>query len=85
MKNIYINKAILFSMSLLLWTSTIFADNGAEIDEDSYDYATYAVNDIDPGGDPGTPASIDHWIPIMIVIGIAIVLYYNYKKKSIVN
>ena len=42
----------------------------------------------DPGGidgDPGTPAPIDHWIPLMVIVGIVILFYYSHKKKQIAN
>ena len=42
----------------------------------------------DPGGiedDPGAAAPIDQWIPLMIIIGIAIVFFYLNRKKAIAN
>ena len=61
------NKTILAVITLLLMSSTIFAqDDPGGID-----------------GDPGAPAApIDSWIPIMLFIGIAIVFFYTHKRKK---
>ena len=69
MQKIFNNKIILFLITFTLWTTAAFADD-------------------DPGGidgDPGAPAPIDQWIPLMIIIGIAIVFFYLSKKKAIAN
>jgi hypothetical protein len=53
----------------MLWSNAIFADD-------------------DPGeldGDPGATAPIDSCIPLMFLIGIAIVFFCKYKKKSPIN
>lgn len=63
------NKIILFLITFTLWSTVAFADD-------------------DPGGidgDPGTPAPINQWIPMLIIVGIAIVFFYTYKKKAISN
>ena len=69
MQKIFNNKIILFLITFTLWTTAAFADD-------------------DPGGidgDPGAPAPIDQWIPLMIIIGIAIVFFYLNKKKAVAN
>jgi len=70
MQKIVNNKIILFLITFTLWSTAAFADD-------------------DPGGidgDPGAPgAPIDQWIPLMIVIGIAIVFYTTHKKKAIAH
>lgn len=66
MQKIVNNKIILFLMAFTLWSTAAFADD-------------------DPGGidnDPGAAAPIDNLIPLMIVVGIAIVFYYTHKKKK---
>lgn len=69
MQKIFNNKIILFLITFTLWTTAAFADD-------------------DPGGigdDPGAAAPINQWIPLMIVIGIAVVFFYHNKKKAIAN
>ncbi len=69
MQKIFNNKVILFLITFTLWSTAAFADD-------------------EPGGiddDPGAPAPIDQWIPLMIIIGIAIVFFYLNKKKAIAN
>jgi hypothetical protein len=69
MQKTFKTKISLYIIILTLWSNAIFADDG-------------------PGGidgDPGTPAPIDSWIPLMFLIGIALVFFYTYRKKSPTN
>jgi hypothetical protein len=71
MQKIFKTKLSLLIIMLTLWSNAMLADD-------------------DPGGidgDPGTPtpATIDNWIPLMFLIGIAIVFFCKYKKKSPIN
>lgn len=66
MQKIDNNKIILLILTFTLWSTTAFADD-------------------DPGGiggDPGAPAApIDNWIPVVLFLTIAVVLYLTSKKK----
>jgi hypothetical protein len=69
MQKILTTKISLLIIMLMLWSNAIFADD-------------------DPGeldGDPGATAPIDSCIPLMFLIGIAIVFFYMYRKKSPTN
>jgi hypothetical protein len=69
MQKILNNKLSLFIVTILLWSNATFAQDPGGI-----------------GGDPSQPAApIDNYIPLMLLIGIAIVFFYTYKKKSIKN
>jgi hypothetical protein len=69
MSQLFKNKASLIVITLLLCSTTIFAQ------------------DDDPGGDftdPGGPAApISDWIPLMVVVGIALAFYYTRKRKQV--
>lgn len=70
MQKIVNNKIFLLILTFTLWSTTAFADD-------------------DPGGiggDPGAPAApIDNWIPLMILLAIAIVVYFISKRKLVTN
>jgi hypothetical protein len=69
MQKIFKTKISLLIIMLTLCSNEIFADDN-------------------PGGingDPGAPAPIDNYIPLMFVIGIAIVFFYTFRKKSPTN
>lgn len=59
------NKVTLFLIALSLWSNAIFADDS-------------------PGGidgDPGAPvAPINNWVSIMIILAIALMLYFKSKR-----
>jgi len=59
------NKTTLFLATLLLWCNASFADPGFPIENDP--------------GDPAV-APIDDWIPLLFVIGVAIVFYAARKR-----
>ena len=62
------NKTILSVITLLLMSSTIFAQ-----DEDPGGIG---------GGDPGT-APISDWIPLMLLVAIGLLFFYTRKKTRI--
>jgi hypothetical protein len=70
MQKILNSKLSLFIVTILLWSNATFAqDPGGPIDND-----------------PGVPVTpIDSWIPFMLLLGLAMVFFYTYKKKSITN
>ena len=69
MKKIFKNKTFLFTISALLWSLIIFAQDPGLPAED-------------PGA-PAAP--IDNWVPFMIVVGIVLLCYYTRKMKQIKN
>lgn len=71
MQNIFKCKINLVIIALLLWTNVLLAQDPGDPG--------------DLGGDPGAAAPIDNWIPLMLLIGIGIVFYRTYKKKSVTN
>ena len=73
MQNIFKCKINLVIIALFLWSNVLLAQDPGE---DPGDF----------GGDPGAPAApIDNWIPLLLLIGIGIVFYLTYKKKSVTN
>lgn len=69
MKKQFKQKMCFLIFSLLLTISSFAQEEGG--------------GDVDDLGTPATP--IDNWIPIMIVIGIALVYYYTTKRKASTN
>jgi hypothetical protein len=67
MSQLFKNKAFLFIITLLLFTSAAFAEDPGGIE----------------GGDAGEPAPISDWIPLMVVVGIALAFYYTRKRKQV--
>ena len=61
-------KTILSVITLLLMTSTIFAQ-----DEDPGGLS---------GGDPGA-APISDWVPLMLIVAIGLLIFYTRKKTRI--
>jgi hypothetical protein len=52
--------------------------------------ASLYAQEFDPGfpigNDPGEPAPetpIDGWVPFMLIVGLGLVFYYQYKKKKL--
>lgn len=69
MKKIFKNKTFLFTISALLWSLVIFAQDDPGLPIDS---------------DPGAPAApIDDWVPFMIVVGIVLMSYYVRKMRHL--
>jgi len=61
------NKTILSVLTLVLMSSTVFAQ-----DEDPGGL----------GGDPGV-APISDWVPLMLIVAIGLLFFYTRKKTSI--
>lgn len=69
MHKLFSNKINLLILLITLWSS-----------------ATFAQVDNDPGGidgDPGQNVPIDHWIPLMLFLGAAIIFFYNRKRSPL--
>lgn len=71
MQKLFKNKVSLFIIALVMWSSTILAD---ELDTDP----GFPVDGNDPGAAP-----IDAWLPIMLLLGVALVFYYTQKRKAL--
>lgn len=73
MQKLFKNKVSLYSIALVMWSSTILAQGDPGLPGDGNGFE-----------DPGQPAApIDAWLPIMLLLGIALVFYYTKKRKAL--